>query len=34
VSIWSDIRGYIAADDPLVSAGNQIAIVVAWNQPF
>ena len=34
MSVLSGIRRYIAADDPLVAAGNQIAIVVAWNQPF
>jgi hypothetical protein len=31
---WSAVRAYIAHPDPLVSAGNLIAIVVAWNQPF
>lgn len=34
MSVWNGIRGYVATDDPLVSAGNQIAVVVAWNQPF
>lgn len=31
---WSALRSYIAHPDPLVSAGNLIAIVVASNQPF
>jgi len=31
---WSAVRAYLAHPDPLVSAGNLIATVVAWNQPF
>lgn len=34
MSLWSGIRSYIADDDPLVAAANQIALVVGWNQPF
>ncbi len=31
---WSAMRAYIAHPDPLVSAANLIAIIVAANQPF
>jgi len=31
---WSAVRAYITHPDPLVSAGNLIAIMVASNQPF
>lgn len=33
-TLWNAIRGYAAHDDPLVAAGNLIALVVASNQPF
>jgi hypothetical protein len=33
-SVWRAIRRYIAHDDPLIAAGNLVAMVVAWNQPF
>jgi len=32
--LWRWIAGYAAHDDPLTSAANWIALVVAWNQPF
>jgi hypothetical protein len=28
------LRRYAAHDDPLVAAGNFVALVLAWNQPF
>lgn len=34
MSPWRAIRDYIAHPDPLVAAGNLIAVVIAWNQPF
>ena len=34
MSPWRAIRNYTADPDPLVTAGNLIAVVVAWNQPF
>ena len=32
--LWRWIAGNAAHDDPLTSAANWIALVVAWNQPF
>ncbi|HEX3864853.1 MAG TPA: hypothetical protein VHY35_24470 [Stellaceae bacterium] len=34
LSPWRAVRNYIAHPDPLVAAGNLIAVVVAWNQPI
>ena len=34
MAIWSAVRTYIAHPDPLVSASNTIAFMVAANQPF
>jgi hypothetical protein len=34
MSLLRAIRDYTAHPDPLVAAGNLIAVVVAWNQPF
>jgi hypothetical protein len=34
MSPWRAVRDYIAHPDPLVAAGNLIAVVVASNQPF
>jgi hypothetical protein len=34
MSPWRVVRDYTAHPDPLVAAGNLIAVVVAWNQPF
>ena len=34
MSFFGSIRAYAAHDDPLVAAGNLIALVVAANQPF
>jgi hypothetical protein len=34
MSPWRVVRGYTAHPDPLVAAGNLIAVVIAWNQPF
>lgn len=34
MSLWRRLRSYIADEDPLVAAANQVALVVAWNQPF
>jgi hypothetical protein len=34
MSLWRAVRDYTAHPDPLVAAGNVIAVVVAWNQPF
>ena len=31
---WRAVRAYIAHPDPRVAAGNLIAVMVAWNQPF
>ncbi|MBV9824172.1 MAG: hypothetical protein JO001_00590 [Alphaproteobacteria bacterium] len=31
---WEAVRRYIDHPDPRVAAGNLIAIVVVWNQPF
>ncbi|TPN81854.1 hypothetical protein FJ987_19510 [Mesorhizobium sp. CU2] len=31
---WRRVSAYAAHDDPLTSAANWIALVVAWNQPF
>lgn len=32
--LWRRVADYAAHDDPLTSAANWIALVVAWNQPF
>ncbi|CDX55567.1 conserved membrane hypothetical protein [Mesorhizobium plurifarium] len=32
--LWRRVADYAAHDDPLTSASNWIALVVAWNQPF
>ncbi|BCH00697.1 hypothetical protein EFV37_15040 [Mesorhizobium loti] len=32
--LWRRVAGYAAHPDPLTSAANWIALVVAWNQPF
>jgi hypothetical protein len=34
MSPWRAMRRYVAHPDPLVAAGNLIAIVIVWNQPF
>jgi hypothetical protein len=34
MALGSAVRAYIAHPDPRVAAGNLIALVVAWNQPF
>jgi hypothetical protein len=34
MSPWRAVRSYISHPDPLVAAGNLIAIVIVWNQPF
>ena len=34
MSLWRAARSYVSHPDPLTSAGNLIAVVVAWNQPF
>jgi len=34
MSPWRAVRDYTAHPDPLVAAGNLIAVVVAWNQPL
>jgi hypothetical protein len=34
MSPWRAVRNYTMHPDPLVAAGNLIAVVVAWNQPF
>ncbi|HZK92471.1 MAG TPA: hypothetical protein VFC56_20210 [Stellaceae bacterium] len=34
MSPWRIVRRYISHPDPLVAAGNLIAVVIVWNQPF
>ena len=34
MSPWRAVLDYTAHPDPLVAAGNLIAVVIAWNQPF
>jgi hypothetical protein len=34
MSPWRAVRSYISHPDPLVAAGNLIAVVIVWNQPF